>query len=96
MQRGRALYVTAVAQVGDTTPLQLDDLSTPIDDESTYRSGAHVYHVDEVVRDVNGQLIGIQLRDPWGPVAGGPFRILTDLTRIYFCLGPVASARLLK
>jgi hypothetical protein len=78
---GKAVIVGAVSGVSNFTPLVPDDPNTK-DTEGTYRRGQHVYLVDSVQCDANGQPIGITLRNPYylSPVT------LTDLTRIYFCL----------
>jgi hypothetical protein len=54
--------------------------------DSTYRRGKHIYMVDRVLKDNNGDPIGLVLRDPYGPE-----RTITDFTRLYFCIGRAAA-----
>ena len=78
---GKAVIIGAKAGISNNTDLSLDDPETDAN-EGTYRRGQHVYMVDSVTSDANGNPISITLRDPYGS-----YRTITDMTRIYFCLG---------
>ena len=81
---GMALTTGARAQISNSTAIALDDPTTD-GAESTYRRGQHVYHVDGILKDADGNPTGLVLRDPYGV-----YRTLTDFTRIYFCVGRAA------
>jgi hypothetical protein len=78
---GKGVITGARSGISNMTALQLDDPDTEAN-ESTYRRGQHVYHVDEILRDANNNPTGVVLRDPYGS-----YRTITDFTRIYFCIG---------
>jgi hypothetical protein len=81
LDAGKALYTGARAGINNNTAIQLDDASTDAQ-ESTYRRGQHIYMVDSVMRNADGDAIGLRLRDPYGS-----YREITDFTRLYFCIG---------
>lgn len=83
---GKAMTTGARSTVSDMTPLQLDDPNTD-SNESTYRRGQHIYHIDEVKKDANGNPIGIVLRNPYGS-----YRTMMDFTRIHFCIGRATAS----
>ena len=78
---GKAVIAGSRSGVSNNTPIMLDDPNTAAN-ESTYHRGQHIYMVDHVQTDANGNPTGVVLRDPYGI-----YRTITDFTRIYFCLG---------
>jgi hypothetical protein len=82
LDSGKAVTTGARSRIKNSTPIQLDDPTTTDDNESTYRRGQHIYMVDSILHDEDGNPNGLVLRDPYGYN-----RTLTDFTRIYFCIG---------
>jgi hypothetical protein len=82
---GEAVVTGAVAGVGNSTAMKVDNPNTEAQ-ESSWRRGQHIYHVDSVLTDANGDPSGIVLRDPYGQT-----RTITDFTRIYFLIGRAIS-----
>jgi hypothetical protein len=80
---GRAMVMGGPVKFGNDTPLVPASAGF---EKSTYHRGQHVYMVDHVVMDANGNCTGIVLRDPWGL-----YRKITDLSRLFFCTGGVAT-----
>lgn len=78
---GKAVYTGARSGISNTTAIKLDDPSTS-GNESTYRRGQHIYMVDHVTTDANGNPTALVLRDPYGS-----YRTISDFVRIYFCIG---------
>ena len=58
LANGRAVTLSAVAGLGNSTPIRLDNPSTAEMDENTYRVGQHVYAVTEVLTDASGTPTG--------------------------------------
>jgi hypothetical protein len=81
-QAGKGMVMGGPVELSDTTPLV--PVSAGID-QCTYHRGQHLYTVDHVELDGNGNCAGIVLRDPWGK-----YRKITDLARIFFCAGGAA------
>ena len=75
--------------------LQLDDPNTDAN-ESTWRRGQHVFMVDKVLTDANGNPTGMVVRNPYG--TQGPnkdgYLTITDFSRIYFCVSRAVSMQL--
>ena len=81
-QAGMPMNTGARSGINNATTIQLDDPATADSNESTYRRGQHIYQVDHVNFDANGNPTGLVLRDPYGS-----YRTITDFVRIYFCIG---------
>jgi hypothetical protein len=79
---GIPLTTGARSGIGNGTAIMLDNAATADTNESTYRRGQHIYQVDHVTFDGNGNPTGLVLRDPYGV-----YRTITDFVRIYFCIG---------
>ena len=54
--------------------------------DSTWHRGQHIFVADEVLTDAGGTPTGLVLRNPYGS-----YRTVTDLTRLYFCIGGASS-----
>lgn len=80
-EAGHPMITGARSGISNATAIQLDDPATDAN-ESTYRRGQHIYQVDHVTVDANGNPTGLVLRDPYGS-----YRTITDFVRIYFCIG---------
>lgn len=81
LDAGEPMITGARSSISNGTPIQLDDPNTS-DNESTYRRGQHIYMIDHVQFDGNGNPTGLVLRDPYGS-----YRTITDFVRLYFCIG---------
>jgi Calpain family cysteine protease len=82
-QDGKAMVLGGPGELSNTTPLVLPSAGA---EKSTYHGGQHLYMVDHVEMDGDGNCAGIVLRDPWGT-----YRKITDLGRIFFCTGGAAE-----
>lgn len=71
LDAGKAVILSARSGLSNMTAIQ----------ESNYRVGQHVYMIDSVMRNADGDAIGLRLRDPYGS-----YREITDFTRLYFCI----------
>jgi hypothetical protein len=81
-QDGKGMVMGGPVELSNTTPLVPPSAGI---EQSTYHRGQHIYTVDHVEMDENGNCAGIVLRDPWGK-----YRKITDLARIFFCTGGAA------
>jgi hypothetical protein len=85
LSNGFPLTTGAVVGISDSTGILMDNPSTSAA-ESTYRRGQHIYMVDHVLFDGDGNPNGLVLRDPWGL-----YRTITDPVRLHYCIGRVAK-----
>jgi hypothetical protein len=76
LDAGKAVILSARSSLSNMTAIQ----------ESNYRVGQHVYMVDSVMRNADGDADALRLRDPYGP-----YREITDFTRLYFCIKRAAA-----
>lgn len=93
--KGHAVVLGARSGFRNDIALQLDDPNTDAN-ESTWRRGQHVFMVDKVLTDANGNPTGMVVRNPYG--TQGPnndgYLTITDFSRIYFCVSRAVSMQL--
>ena len=77
---GAPLITGAMSGISNSTAILVNNPAT--NTESTYRRGAHIYMVDRVEFDANGNPTGLRLRDPYGV-----YVTVTDPVRLHFCIG---------
>lgn len=89
---GNAVVVGAKSGLSDSIMLQLDDPNTE-KDENTWRIGQHIFMVDKVLTDANGNPTSLVVRNPYGTQGPGKdgYITITDFSVIYFCIGKAAS-----
>ncbi len=78
---GKALTTGARSGVSNSMNITVDDPNTEAS-EANYRRGQHVYMIDSVLLNGDGDPIGLRLYNPYGSYVN-----LTDFTRLYFCIG---------
>jgi len=79
---GKAIIVGSSPGISDRTPVRPPSAKK----ESTYHRGQHIYMVNRLETDQQGNPIGLVLRDPFGK-----YRTLKDFIRISFCLSDPAA-----
>lgn len=91
---GNAITIGGRSSLSNNLALQLDDPATDAN-ESTWRRGQHIFMVDRVLTDGNGNPTGLVVRNPYGTQGpnGDGYITITDFSRIYFCIGSAASAQ---
>ena len=82
-QLGKGMVLGAPPGFCNTTPLVPARAGVQ---KSTYRRGKHVYMIDHVKIDAEGNFTGIVLRNP-----GGRYVTITDYARIFFCIISAAT-----
>lgn len=92
LANGNAVVVGGRSSLSNTLAMQLDDSTTEAD-ESTWRRSQHIFMVDRITTDANGNVTGLVVRNPYGTQGpnGDGYITITDLARVYFCLGGAVS-----